>query len=134
MLDAYLVPDKTTVTAKGDGPLLDLGALESRVLLLELKISGAVEQESIEVSILGGADEPGIGKLPLASFPQLFYRGDYPLLLDLTAVPQARVLRAHWEVNRWGRGSQAPWFEFGVRATEVSPQLLKEREAGTRRA
>jgi hypothetical protein len=58
----------------------------------------------------------------------VFYRGEYPLLLDLTRQPEVKVLRAHWEVNRWGRGSEAPWFEFSVQATEVSPELMRERE------
>ena len=128
MLDAYLIPEKTTVTAKGDGPALDVGALESRVLLLQLTVTGAVEQEAIDVSVWGGADENTLGKLPLASFPQAFYGGEYTLLLDLTALPETRVLRVHWEVRRWGRGPELPWFEFSVRATEVSAELLGQRE------
>jgi len=132
MLDTYLVPEKTTVTAKGDGPALDIGAAQSRVLLLELRVTGVVEQESLEVGVFGGADEAGLGKAPLASFPQVFYRGDYPLLLDLTALPEIRTLRAHWEVNRWGRGPEAPWFEFSLKATEVCPELLSQRDHAPR--
>jgi hypothetical protein len=128
MLELYVVPEQTAVTAKGDGPALDIGAAQGRVLLLQLKVTGIVEQESLEVSIYGGRDENGIGKSPLASFPQLFYRGDYPLLLDLTASPELKVLRAHWEVNRWGRGPEAPWFEFSLKATEVPPEVLSQRD------
>jgi hypothetical protein len=129
MLDIYLVPEKTVASAKGDGPVVDLGALQSRVLLLQLHVTGIVEQESLDVSIFGGPEEKGIAASPLASLPQVFYRGEYPLLLDLSAQPQVKVLRAHWEVNRWGRGPEAPWFEFSLKATEVSPELLSERQA-----
>ena len=129
MLEVYLVPAKSIVAAKGDGPVLNIEAVRSRVLLLELNISGIVEQESIDVTVFGGPEENGIGKAPLASFPQLFYRGEYPLLLDLRGSPELTVLRAHWEVNRWGRGPETPWFEFSLKVTEVSPELLREREA-----
>jgi hypothetical protein len=129
MFDTYLIPEKTTVTAKGDGPVLDISAAQNRVLLLQLNLTGTVEQESLDISVFGGPDESGLGKSPLASFPQFFYRGEYPLLLDLTAQPGVKVLRAHWEVNRWGRGSETPWFEFGLKATEVSPELMRERQA-----
>jgi hypothetical protein len=132
MLDIYLVPEKTVVSAKGDGPAVDIGALANRALLLQLQVSGIVEQESLEVSVFGGPDEKAIAAAPLASFPQLFYRGEYPLLLDLSAQPQVKVLRAHWEVNRWGRGPEKPWFEFSLKATEVSPELMRERQAQAR--
>jgi hypothetical protein len=129
MLDSYLVPEKTIVTAKGDGPMLDIREAHNRVFLLQLNISGIVEQESIEISVFGGPDESTMGKAPLAAFPQLFYRGEYPFLLDLTTSPELKFLRAHWEVNRWGRGPEAPWFEVGLKATEVSPELLRTRPA-----
>ena len=99
------------------------------MFLLQFDITGVVEQESIDLSIFGGPDEPGLGKTPLGSFPQEFYPGKYPLLLDLSAAPEIKVLRAHWEANRWGRGPETPWFEFSVRLTEVSPELLRERQA-----
>jgi hypothetical protein len=132
MIDFYLVPEKTTVTAKGDGPVLDIRALQSRVLLLLLKITAVVEQESLDVSIFGGPEENAMGKDPLVSFPQNFYGGECPLLLDLTAFAGIQVLRAHWEVNRWGRGAEPPRFEFSLKATEVPPELLRERESRQR--
>jgi hypothetical protein len=132
MLDTFLVPESTAISTKGDGPLVDIAAIQNRVLLLQLQITGAIEQESLDLGIFGGPDEAGLGKAPLASFPQLFYAGGYPLLLDLSGHPEIKVLRAHWDVNRWGRGSAAPWFEFNLKATEVSPELLRERQAKTR--
>lgn len=128
MLDTYLVPEKTTVTARGDGPAVNITGAGNRVFLLQLEITGVVEQESLDVGIYGGPDEAGIGKAPLGSFPQKFYRGNHPLLLDLTGHPDIKVLRAHWEVNRWGRGPETPWFEFNLKVTEVAPEILRERQ------
>jgi hypothetical protein len=129
MLDTYLVPQKTAVTAKGDGTTVDIGLAQNRVFLLQLEITGVVEQESIEVSLYGGPDEAGIGKAPVAILPQRFYAETYPFLLNLQERPEIKVVRAHWEANRWGRGPETPWFEFGLRITEVAPELLREREA-----
>src|SRR5215470_14300527 len=39
---------------------------------------------------------------PIVAFPQKFYREEAPLLLDLTATPDVKFIRAHWEVARWG--------------------------------
>ena len=125
MLDTYLVP-KTTVTAKGDGPAVDISSVQSRVLLLTLAVSATVEQESIDLSIYGGADEQNC-KTALASFPQQFYTGEYPLLIDLSGQPEVKLLRAHWETNRWGRGSETPMFEFSLRLREVPPDMLRQR-------
>jgi hypothetical protein len=129
MLESYLVPENTTVTAKGDGSPLDISSSQSRVFLLQLKITEVVEQESIDVSIHGAASEEELGKpTPLASFPQKFYCGEHPLLLDLNGHPEVRFLRAHWEVNRWGRGSETPMFAFGVKISEVAPEMLKQAQ------
>jgi len=134
MLDTYLVPEKTKVTAKGDGAAVDISAAAHRVFLLQLNITDVVEQEAIDVSVYGAAtdDAAAWSKEPLASFPQKFYKGQHPLLLDLIAKPEAKFLRAHWEVNRWGRGSETPSFEFSVKITEVSSEILRETSAQAR--
>jgi hypothetical protein len=126
MLDTRLVPEKTTATEKGSGPVVDISKASYRIFLLRLEITSVVEQEAIEVRIFGGPAESSIGKVALASFPQVFYAGSYPLLLDLSAAPSVQVLQAGWEVSRWGRGPEKPWFEFGLRLTEVPPELLSE--------
>lgn len=125
MFDVYVVPEKTVITAKGDSAPLDITAAQGRTLLLLLIISDVIEQESLDVSIWGSPDGTNWGPKPLASFPQLFYRGEHPILLDLAAHESVRQLRAHWEVNRWGRGSETPMFEFSVRATEIPEELLR---------
>jgi hypothetical protein len=38
-------------------------------------------------------------------------------------------VRAHWEVNRWGRGTETPMFEFHVTMREVPTEILKEATA-----
>jgi len=44
-------------------------------------------------------------------------------------------VRAHWEVNRWGRGSETPMFEVSLQMREVPAEVLRETmaEAGARR-
>lgn len=129
MLDAFLVPAKTIVTAKGDSEALDLSGASSSVFLLTLSITSIVEQESIEVSLFTSADGTAWETKPVASLPQKFYEGEYPSLVDLSAVQNAKFLRAHWEVSRWGRGSTTPHFEIALRLREVSPQALQEASA-----
>lgn len=134
MIDTYLVPEKTTVTAKGDGTAVDVRSAAHRVFLLSLHIMEIVEQESLDVSIYGSADGGSAdgatwGTKPLATFPQKFYRGEHPMLLDLTGNPEIQSVRAHWEVNRWGRGSETPMFEFHVTIREVPSDILSEATA-----
>jgi len=129
MIDSFLVPDKTVVNAKGDGPAVDVGSAGNRVFLLSLNITGIVEQESLDVSILGSADGTTWGLKPLTNFPQKFYQAQHPLLLDLTGQSNVKFLRAHWEVARWGRGSETPMFEFHVTIREVPAEILKEAAA-----
>ncbi len=120
MLDAFLVPANTVVTAKGDSAPLDISEAASRVFLLTLSVSSIVEQEAIEVSLFTSADGTTWETKPVASLPQKFYLGEYPLLVDLSQSPSAKFVRAHWEVTRWGRGSTTPKFEIGLSLREVS--------------
>jgi hypothetical protein len=135
MLDAYLVPEKSIITAKGDSQPLDVSESGSRVFLLTLSIASVVEQESIEVSVFTSADATTWDAKPVAALAQKFYPGEYPLLVDLTSAPQAKFVRAHWDAVRWGRGPNAPKFEVAIRLREVSEAALKEAqaEAQTRR-
>jgi hypothetical protein len=126
MIDAVLVAGKTVVGAKGDGATVDVSGAASRVFLLTLEISRIVEQESLDVIVSGSADGAAWGKKPLAAFPQKFYCGESPLLLDLTAHPDVKFVRAHWEVARWGRGTEIPMFEFGLRLKEIPADVLRE--------
>ena len=129
MIDSFLVPEKMVVNAKGDGPAVDVSSAANRVFLLSLNITGIVEQESLDVTILGSADGTTWGPKPVTNFPQKFYQAQHPLLLDLAGQANVKFLRAHWEVARWGRGSETPMFEFHVTIKEVPAEILKEATA-----
>ncbi|MGA7295841.1 MAG: hypothetical protein WBW53_11010 [Terriglobales bacterium] len=129
MMDALLVPEKTVVSAKGDGPELDVSRAEGRIFLLTLAITDIIEQESLDVSIHGSADGATWDAKPVAAFPQKFYREEVPLLLNLTAQPAVKFIRAHWEVARWGRGTETPMFQFHVTLREVPHEILAEAAA-----
>ena len=129
MIDTFLVPAKTTVTSKGDGNAIDVSGASQATLLATLEISKIVEQESLDVSIYGSSDGTTWSPKPLVAFPQQFYRGQIPLLLDLAAHPDTRYVRAHWEVGRWGRGSEVPMFEFQVTLKQIPPEVLREAAA-----
>jgi hypothetical protein len=128
-IDTFLIPEKTVVNAKGDGVALDVSGASSRVFLLTLDITNILEQESLDISIFTSADGASWGAKALIAFPQKFYRGQHPLLLDLTAHAEAKFVRAHWEVGRWGRGTTTPMFEFNLAIREVPPDILKEATA-----
>jgi len=126
MLNTFLVPEKTVVTAKGDGATVDVSGASGRVFLLTLEITNIIEQESLDVAVYGSADGATWGAKSAAAYPQKFYRGEFPLLLDLTAHPDVKFVRAHWEVARWGRGGEAPMFEFGLSLKEIPAEILRE--------
>jgi len=129
MIDAILVAAKTVVSAKGDGPVVDVSGAAGRVFLLTLEITKIIEQESLDVSVSGSADGAAWGAKPVVAFPQKFYCGESPLLLDLTAHPEVKFVRAHWEVARWGRGVETPMFEVGLSLKEIPAQVLREAAA-----
>ncbi|HEV3207361.1 MAG TPA: hypothetical protein VGZ28_10435 [Terriglobales bacterium] len=132
MINAFVVPEKTVVSAKGDGPALDISSATNHVFLLTLDITNIIEQEALDVSIHGSVDGATWDAKALLKFPQKFYRGQHPLLLDLTGHAELKFIRAHWEVNRWGRGTETPMFEFHLAIREVPPEILKEATAATK--
>jgi len=129
MIDTVLVDDKTVVSSKGDGPAVDIGSAANRVFLLTLEITRIIEQESLDLSVFGSADGATWGAKSLVSYPQKFYCGQSPLLLDLTARTDVKFVRAHWDVARWGRGVETPMFEFSVRLKEIPPDVLRDATA-----
>jgi hypothetical protein len=129
MIDTELVPAKTVVNAKGDGASIDVSGASNRVFLLTLTITNIIEQESLDVMIYGSPDGATWSPKSIHSFSQKFYRGQHPLVLDLTEHPDVKFVRAHWEVNRWGRGTETPMFEFGVSIREIPPDVLREATA-----
>ena len=132
MINAFVVPEKTVVSAKGDGPALEISGAANHVFLLTLDITNIIEQEALDVSLHGSVDGATWDAKTLLKFPQKFYRGQHPLLLDLTGHAEVKFIRAHWEVNRWGRGTETPMFEFHLAIREVPPEILKEATAATK--
>jgi hypothetical protein len=132
MINAALVAEKTVVNAKGDGPAADLSAATGRIFLLTLDITNIVEQESLEIGIFGSVDGAAWEPKAVATLPQKFYRGQTPFIIDLTPHPNVKFVRAHWEVARWGRGSETPMFEFGLTLKEIPPEVLREAVAAAR--
>ena len=128
MIDTFLV-EKTVVSANGDGPAVDISGAVSRVFLLTLDITNIIEQESLNVSIYGSGDGAVWSPKPIVGFSQKFYCEQSPLLLDLTPHTDVKFVRAHWEVARWGRGTETPMFEFSLRLKEVPAEILREATA-----
>ena len=75
---------------------------------MTLGITRIIEQESLDVSIWGSEDGNEWGTKPLLAFPQKFYCGTYQILVDLSAHPDVRHVRAKWAVNRWGKRDPKP--------------------------
>ena len=128
MLPDFIVPENT-VNAKGDGPVIELGAATGGMLLLTLGITEIVEQEALDVVIFGSTDGEQWSEKPLRSFPQKFYRGTYQILFDLGAHLEVKFLRASWSVNRWGVGSPTPMFRFYVFAEPFSEASSERKTA-----
>jgi hypothetical protein len=124
--DIILVPANTVVSAKGDGSVVDVSGATERIFLVVLDITKIIEQEALDLSIYGSADGVAWSPKPIASFPQKFYCEQTPLLLDLTEHADVKFIRSHWDVARWGRGSETPMFEFGVTLAEVPPEIMNE--------
>lgn len=128
MLPVFLVPE-TTVGEEGHGPEVDLGPSRGKSLLLTLGITRIIEQESLDVSIWGSADQTSWGTKPLISFPQKFYCGTYQILLDLSSDPEIKYVRVQWKTSRWGRGEPNPLFSFYLFAEETAGQMLAAQSA-----
>jgi hypothetical protein len=127
--EQILVPAGTMATAKGDGSTVEVSSASNRVFLVTLSITKIIEQESLDVAIFGSADGATWEAKSIAAFPQKFYTEESPLLLDLTSHPNIKFVRAHWEVARWGRGTETPMFQFAVTMKEIPSQILQEARA-----
>jgi hypothetical protein len=128
MLPVFLVPE-TTVGEEGHGPEVDLGPSRGKLLLLTLGITRIIEQESLDVSVWGSADQTSWGTKPLVAFPQKFYCGTYQIQLDLSPDPEIKYVRVHWKTSRWGRGEPNPLFSFYLFAEETAEQVLAAQSA-----
>lgn len=122
MLPTLLLPE-SIARAEGTGPEFDLGSKRGKLLVLTLGITRILEQESLEVSILGSPDGERWGLRPLATFPPKFYCGIYSILLNLAAQPDIRYVRVSWKMSRWTKGEAMPMFGFYVYAEESGARI-----------
>jgi hypothetical protein len=123
MLPNFLITE-SVIREAGTGPEVSVDSLQGGLLLFTLGITRIIEQESLDVSIWGSADQTDWGAKPLISFPQKFYCGTYQLLLDLASRPEIKYLRAKWNVSRWGRGDPKPLFGVYLFAQDASKQAI----------
>jgi len=131
MINTFFVPAKTVITAKGDSDPVAIDSAVNRVFLVTLTITEIVEQEAIEIRVYGSPDGQTWPATPVLTFPQRFYTGETPILLDLHDQPDIKYLRAHWEVNRWGRGLEQPKFEIALSLREVPKEMLVASRASS---
>jgi hypothetical protein len=125
-----LIPADSRLQANGDGTAFDISSSATRTYLCRLTVSDQIEQESLDVSIYGSADAENWTKKPLLKLPQQFYRGTTKMVLDLSLRPEIKFLRAHWDLNRWGRVAPLPMFVAGLELSEIPPM---SRETPTKR-
>jgi hypothetical protein len=116
----YLVPPETVVDARGESAPFELGTKAGRPVLVILRVSEIIEQESLLVSIWGSADGKDWGTKSLFQFPERFYAGVTPSSLDLGQRPEIKFLQARWAVNRWGRGYPRPYFKMSIEIQELA--------------
>ena len=128
MLPNFLVPE-TVVREAGTGPESSIGSIPGGLLLLTLGITRIIEQQSLDISVWGSADNVDWGAKPLLSFPQKFYCGTYQLFLDLSQHPDVKFLRAKWQVSRWGRGDPKPLFGIYLFVQDASKKAALAKSA-----
>lgn len=128
MLASFLIPE-AVLRQDGTGPAVEVGPSQGKIVLLTLGITRIIEQESLDVSIWGSADNAEWGSKPLAAFPQKFYCGTYQLMVDLSEHPEVKHLQARWKMNRWGHGESKPLFGVYLFAQESQERAIG-RSAG----
>ena len=123
-----LIPE-TVIREASTGPELSVGSTPGGLLLLTLGITRIIEQQSLDISIWGSADNADWGAKPLLSFPQKFYCGTYQLILDLNQHSGVKFLRAKWQVSRWGRGDPKPLFGIYLFVQDASKEIAIAKTA-----
>jgi hypothetical protein len=115
MLPNFLV-EETTVRDSGESAVFDIGQDSRQSVVLTLGITHAVEQQHIQMQILGSPDGENWSLRPLAVFPPKCYCGEYKITLPPSGMPYLKVV---WRAVRWGRNEQRPFFRLYVFADTV---------------
>jgi hypothetical protein len=103
-MEVMLLPE-TVTREDGAGGEVALGLSQGKPLVLTLGITRITEQQSLDISIWGSADNTHWRQL--TTFPQKYYCGTYLLLLDLSQHQEVRHVRAQWRMSRWGDGERS---------------------------
>jgi len=98
MLPNFLIQE-TIIRETGTSPEMSVESTSGGLLLLTLGITRIIEQQSLDLTVWGSADNAEWGAKPLISFPQKFYCGTYQLLLDLAQHTEIKYLLAKWQVS-----------------------------------
>jgi hypothetical protein len=114
----HLLP-RTVTETNGESQPYALGELAGKSLVMVLRVTDIIEQESLHVSVWGSADGKEWGSKALFWYPQRFYRGITPAAINLSQRPEVKFLKARWELNRWGRGYPVPRFEFSLEVQQA---------------
>jgi hypothetical protein len=117
----YLVP-QCIEKSDGFGPVIELGTLSGKLLVVTLGINDVVEQEGLAISIWGSASGQDWGTKPILMFPQKYYCGVYATILNLTNNPNVRFLRVKWNMSRRANRNLDLMFGFYV-ALEETPEV-----------
>jgi len=124
-LQLVLIPANTKLESNASGASFDISESSTRTFFCILTIEEHIEQESLDVSIWGSVDGENFGKTPLLKLPQQFYRGSCKMVLDVSLKPEVKVIRAKWEVNRWGRVAPQAMFIAGLTLEEI-PSMSRD--------
>jgi hypothetical protein len=107
----------------GEGRPVPIDGPHDGPIRLTLEITRIIQQENLEVAILGSSD--GRSWQRLAAFPHKSYCGTYSMILDPPRHRDIQYLKTQWSVDRWQSGEKDPLFGFYVFAEDV-----KARAAG----
>jgi hypothetical protein len=118
-VEFVLIPPGTRLTSNGEGQPFDISGSQTRTFMCSMQISEQMEQESVDISVWGSADDQDFGKMPLLKMPQRFYRGETRQVLDLSLKPEIRFIRAKYDLARWGRVAPHPMFVLGFHVSEI---------------
>ncbi len=113
----FLVPPSTR-ESDGVGPVIELGALRSKLLLVTLAINSVLENEALTISIWGSASETGWGTKPLLSLTRKSYCGVYTTFLNLSNYPAVGFLHVEWKMSHLRNCNSPLMFGFSVSLEE----------------
>jgi hypothetical protein len=118
----YLVP-QCVEKNDGIGPVIDLGTLGGKLLVVTLGIHDVVEREGLTISVWGSPSSTDWGSGPLVVFPRKSYCGVYAAILNLAKHPTVRFLRVSWSMSRWAQRDSDLMFGFYVSMREMHSEV-----------